>query len=171
MTSATGSLRRHQSGFTIIEIVLVLGLIALAGTLMIANFASIADRGGQLTTVETLQAAIRQARFAAASERTVVSLSFDEEKGALVLSNEERFALGPKYSEDGSGEIRFYLVPPAEGLSPFPDRDRTQLQTSEINFAADRSSSPFVVEIDTGNGTPERIAFDPFSSLRRKAKE
>lgn len=171
MTSATGKQRRRLSGFTIIEVVLVLGLIALAGAIVVTNFASMADRGGKLSTEETLQTAIRQARFVAASERMVVSLSYDEVTGALLLSTGERFELGSEYSEEGRGEIRFYLVPPAEGLRPHPDPENTQLETPEVRFAADRSSNPFVVEIDNGSGTPQRIAFDPFSSLRRKEKE
>jgi hypothetical protein len=42
---------------------------------------------------------------------------------------------------------------------------RTRLETSHVEFAPDRSSSPFAVNIDTGSGTPERLIFDPFSSL------
>jgi len=61
-------------------------------------------------------------------------------------------------------------VPPARGLTPFEDPSQTQLEISEVSFAPDRSSSPFVVEIDSGNGRPERIVFDPFSSLRKQAQ-
>lgn len=171
MISAIGKRNRLRDGFTIIEIVLVLGLIALAGAVVVTNFSSMADRGGQLTTEETIQAAIRRARFVAASERALITLSFDEKAGALRLSNDEHFELGPEYGANGKSEIRFYLVPPAEGLSPYADPSKTRLETSEISFAADRSSSPFVVEIDNGSGTPDRVVFDPFSSLRRKEQE
>ncbi len=171
MTSATGKVPRVQRGFTIIEIVLVLGLIALAGSIVVANFASMAERGGELSTEESLRAAIRQGRFIAASERGIVSLSFDQEKGALRLSSGQSFQLGPTFSKDGGhGKILFYLVPPAAGLAPLATPDKTRLETSEILFAPDRSSSPFVVEIDSGSGSPERMVFDPFSSLRRRSE-
>ena len=52
-------------------------------------------------------------------------------------------------------------------MGPFPDAVRTQLETKEVRFAPDRSSSPFVAEIDNGQGTPVRLVFDPFSSLVR----
>jgi len=170
MISATGNSPHCQRGFTIIEVVLVIGLIALAGGIVIANFASMADRGGKLSTEETIMAAVRKARFDAARERIVVKVWFDEDAGALALSTGEKFSLGDDYSNAGRGEILFYSVPPARGLAPFEDPLNTRLETKEISFAPDRSSSPFVVEIDSGNGTPERVVFDPFSSLRRKAE-
>lgn len=170
MTSAIGNRLRVSRGFTIIEIVLVLGLMALAGSLMIANFASIADRGGKLNAEESLRAAIRQARFDAASERTIVSLSYDKESGSLALSSGANYPLGPEFSENGQNEIRFYLVPPTRGFSPYSDPELTKLEATEVLFSPDRSSSPFVVDIYTGGGTPERLIFDPFSSLRRSAE-
>ena len=170
MISATGNLPYRRRGFTIIEVVLVIGLIALAGGMVVANFASMADRGGQLSTEETLVAAIRKARFTAASERTIVTLWFDQEAGALTLSTGENFPLGDDYSDAGTADIFFYAVPPARGLTPFEDPSQTQLEISEVSFAPDRSSSPFVVEIESGNGRPERIVFDPFSSLRKQTK-
>ena len=56
-------------GFSLIEIVLVLGLMAFAAAVVITNFASLADRGDSQTSEEILQAAVREARFVAASER------------------------------------------------------------------------------------------------------
>ncbi|MGJ8651834.1 MAG: type II secretion system protein [Opitutaceae bacterium] len=168
MTSATGSLRRRSGGFTLIEIIMVIGLIAFAGAMVVSNFASMADRGGKFTTEETLRAAIRQARFVAGSERMVIKLRFDDETGELLLSSGDSFPLGEDFIN--RGEIRFYMVPPAKGLSSFTDPEKTQLETDAVSFAPDRSSSPFVVEIDSGSGSPERIAFDPFSSLRRKTE-
>ncbi len=170
MTSATGSPPRPGRGFTIIEIVLVLGLIAIAGAIVITNFTTMADRGGALTTEETLRAAINKARFIAASERTVIGLSFDEENGALTLSQGDSFPLDGNYAKGGRGHIRFFLVTPAKGLDPFNDPEKTRLETKEVHFAPDRSSSPFVVEIDSGSGSPERHVFDPFSSLERSAE-
>ena len=158
-----------KAGFTLIEIVLVLGLMILAATIVITNFASMADRGDSQTSVEILQAAVRKARFIAASERTIIELSFDKENGSLQIINGNRtddsFPLDNPFKGSGSAEIRFYLVPPGEGLSPQPDASRTGLETNTVKFAADRSSSPFVVHLDSGSSTPDRFIFDPFSSL------
>jgi Tfp pilus assembly protein FimT len=158
-----------MAGFTLIEIVLVLGLMAFAAAVVITNFASLADRGDSQTSEEILQAAVRHARFVAASERTITELRFDKESGSLSISSEtsvgETFALDKSFSKDGPAEVLFYLVPPAEGLAPPADASRTRLETSVVKFAPDRSSSPFVADIDTGSGTPTRMIFDPFSSL------
>lgn len=161
---------RPSSAFSLIEIVLVIALMAVAASVVIANFAAFADRGNETSPEETLRAAIRAARFQAASERSVTTLSYDQESGALVLSGGESFPLNADFGKEGRGEIRFYLVPPAEGMGSFPDAKSSQLETKEVSFAPDRSSSPFAVEIDLGQGAPERLVFDPFSSLVRSAE-
>lgn len=172
MTLATGITkpRPANAAFTIIEIVLVVALMAVAAGIVIANFAAFADRGENISARETLISAIRTARFEAASQRQLTSLQYDKENGALILSSGSSFQLSEDYGEDGRGDIRFYLVPPAEGLAPFPDPERTNLETKAVAFSPDRSSSPFVVEIDSGSGTPERLVFDPFSSLVRSSE-
>ena len=172
MTSVTGNSRaaRRTAGFTLIELVLVLGLIAFAGSLVIANFASMAERGEALSSEELLHAAIRKARFTAASERAISTLRFDKQSGSLQLSVNrsalESLPLDASFGPEGRAEIRFYLIAPATGLAPAPDGRRSRLETQAIQFAADRSSNPFAVEIDLGSGNPQRLVFDPFSSLR-----
>lgn len=183
MISATGksaivdapSIRRSRrdpqtrSGFTLIEIVMVLGLVVLASGLVISNFATLADRGDARTTEEQLNAAIRKARYLAAQNRTETKLKFDKETGALIVegkqSGNEVFQLNEDFNQAGSSEIKFFLVPAVEGLSRFKDPTQTQLLAQHIRFAPDRSCSPFVVEIDLGYSTPQRLAYDPFSSI------
>lgn len=67
---------------------MVLGLMAFAAAVAITNFASMADRGDSQTSEEILQAAVREARFIAASERTITELRFDKETGSLLISSE-----------------------------------------------------------------------------------
>lgn len=172
MILATGKQADQASGtkgFTLIEIVLVLGLMAFAAAAVITNFASLADRGDSQSSEEILQAAVREARYVAASERIVSELRFDKKSGRLLISSEassgKDFPLSERFNSDGPASMQFYLVPPSEGLSPPIDASRTRLETDVIKFAPDRSSSPFVVDIDTGSGTPIRLIFDPFSSL------
>lgn len=157
----------HGAAFTIIEIVLVLALMALAASVVIANFVSFADRSGQLSAEETLAAAIRAARFQAASTRRPTELRFDKESGSLTVDSDTRFTLTDNFGENEPGEIRFYLVPPTTGLSRFPDPADSRLETKVLRFDPDRSSSPFVAEIDSGRGTAQRLVYDPFSSLVR----
>ncbi len=178
MISATGNRSKVLSscaGFTLIEIVLVLGLMAVAVAAVIVSFASLADRSNTQTTEEILFSAVRKARFIAANKRTITQLSFDKESNSLQISSDnaesELFPLDEIFKDSSSAAIRFYLVPSSQGLAP-PARDaiRTRLETNAVKFAADRSSSPFVAEIDFGSGTPERLVFDPFSSLTLESK-
>jgi type II secretory pathway pseudopilin PulG len=157
-------------GFTIIEIVLVLALMAVAASVVIANFVAFADRGGELSAEETLHSAIRSARFQAASSRRTAELRFDKETGSLTVSSGTTHPLSANFGANEAGEIRFFLVPPTTGLSSFPDPADSRLETKVLRFAPDRSSTPFVAEIDSGRGTPQRLVFDPFSSLVRSSK-
>ena len=71
MILATGKQADQASGtkgFTLIEIVLVLGLMAFAAAAVITNFASLADRGDSQSSEEILQAAVREAMWLRANE-------------------------------------------------------------------------------------------------------
>ena len=148
---------------------MVLGLMAFAAAITIINFSSMAERDDSQTTEDILQAAVREARYIAASERIVTELRFDKESGSLFISGEtvsgEPFKLNDSFNKTGPAEIQFYLVPPSEGLAPPTDASRSRLETKLVKFSPDRSASPFVADIDTGSGTPTRMIFDPFSSL------
>ena len=174
MILATGNHKANatdRTGFSLIEIVLVLGLIAFVATVMITNLASMANRGNTQTTEEILLAAVRKARFIAASERKTTQLQFNKESNSLQISfgdsEVESLPLDESFKENSFAEIRFYLIPASTGLAPVRDAD---LETKVVKFAADRSSSPFVAEIDHGSGTPDRLQFDPFSSLTITSK-
>ncbi|MGB0412989.1 MAG: pilus assembly FimT family protein [Coraliomargarita sp.] len=175
-TSATGKSKpvRRASGFTLIEICLVLGLIATVTGLFIMNFVSITERTDDISADEVLLQVTREARFLAARSRSTTSLRYDAESGSLQIANgtgdTESFPLGEPFSSERSAEVRFYLVPASEGLSPAQDPERTRMEANEVRFAPDRSSSPFVVELDYGDGSPERMIFDPFSNLVKEPK-
>lgn len=160
--------RRGRSGFTLIEILLVIALITIAGSVVMINFVAFTDRGDNTSPEEVLTAAIRQARFSAAADRVTTRLRYDHESGSLQIDpGGDRFRINADFGSGGRGEIRFFLIPPGAGLSPLPDPQRSTLQVTSVAFAPDRSSSPFVVEIDSGSGSPNRLRYDPFSSVIR----
>lgn len=159
-----------RAGFTLLEIILVFALIALASSVIITNFTTFLSFDDQIDPEETLRAAIRSARFQAASERSPAILSFDKEAGALLVSGGQSFPLTADFGAKGRSAIRFYLVPPAEGMGPFPDPEGSRLETEEVSFAPDRTSTPFVAEIEAGQAPLRRLVFDPFSSLVRTGK-
>ncbi len=171
MTSATGnnSARLRSKGFSLIEILLVIALIALAASMMIANVGQLADRSEEIPVDEQIKAAIRTARFEAARHRQTARLLFNGEKGQLeVYCSEDQpavFDLGADYKDNGPGAIRFQIIPPAKGMENLPDPYNGGWDCESLLFAPDRSSQAFAVEIDTGSGSTERLVFDPFSSL------
>ena len=77
------------------------------------------------------------------------------------------FQLDEVFGENGRGTIEFYSVPSSEGMSPIVDPAQSRSQIVAVQFAPDRSSTPFIVEINDGEGTSERHVYDPFSSLRK----
>lgn len=172
MISATGNRRTVpvSRAFSLIEIVLVLGLLALVASVVLVNFTAMIDRGKSRSAEDVLRHAIREARFKAAASRQITSLTFDAESGALALSGPDgdeldRFPLGPDFRDRATPPVRFFVVPPEVGLRSFDRAFDTRLEADRIHFAPDRSSTPFVVELDTGSGSPSRLPFDPFSSL------
>ena len=67
-----------RAGFTLLEIILVFALIALAASVIIANFTTFLNFEDRVDPEETLRAAIRSARFQAASGRGEATLRFDK---------------------------------------------------------------------------------------------
>lgn len=173
MILATGNNRPGpaRGGFTLIEILLVIALITMVSSVVIINFNAFIDRGESTSPEEVLTAAIRKARFTAAADRVRVKLGYDEDSGSLQIEpGGESFSINADFGSGGRGEIRFFLIPPAEGLGRFPDPTRTTLRTPVVAFAPDGSSNPFLAEIDSGSGTPTRLRYDPFSSVIRTEK-
>ena len=90
----------------------------------------------------------------------------DNRESGPPATSDASFSLGERFAGTGArGAVRFFLIPPAEGLRRAPGPEDAEEEIGAVRFAPDRSASRFVAEIDTGSGTPKRVAFDPFSSL------
>ena len=75
-----------QKAFSLIEIVLVLALIALATSAVILNFDSFMGKDASPSTRESLSEAIRYARIQATKKQSLTEIYFDQEQGALVVA-------------------------------------------------------------------------------------
>jgi prepilin-type N-terminal cleavage/methylation domain-containing protein len=178
MTLVTGTSLKHslhQRGLTLIEIVLVLGLVALASTIVITNFASFAEKNNRISTEETLIDAIRYARTQAAKNQTLTQLYFDKETGALIVrsnrGSQQSFALDERFNTSGYGEISFALIPPAEGYRSMEAPTDTSIELDAVFFDSDRSSTPFNVSIKDRVNPVKTIVFDPFSHFPVETKK
>ena len=172
MISATGNTGRKPDGFTLIEIVMVLALMAVAASVVIVNFNAMVGRGDQMTTEDILTQAVREARFIAASERLNTDLRYDAEKAALVIIPQDSqpisYPLGAPFEPNGQARILFYTEATTHGLAPLPRKMEHSQAIDHVRFAPDRSATAFTAEIDLRQGTPERIIFDPFTGLIRQ---
>ena len=158
-----------RTGFSLIELLLVLGLIGLASTLFMVNFGALIDRSGELAPEEVFREAVRQARFEAAAGRRQVHLRLALDGSALVLSEAHsegelaRFPLGEDFGTGGNRALRLIVESPvlATGF-----RSAVQMERREapfVVFASDRSATPFAVVWEERGRPDIRWRIDPFS--------
>ncbi len=153
-----------RRGFTLIELIIVIALIALVGGLVVINAQAILRGLGQEPVERVLQKSVREARYQAASLKESVYLSFDEEESALEVTSETGQTLASFTLQEEDGEapaIAFEQILPGIGL------DRYRLETvpiSNVVFRPDRSSTPFEAVVETGAETFTQ-RFDPFSAI------
>ncbi len=159
-------MRKNSFGFTIIEVVMVLGLLAMISGLVIINANAIFRGFEERPLPDILRKVVRDARFQAAKNREPVFLDFDVEKSEFHISNRENNvlqAIPTGYPvDDPDLEIIFYQILPERGTSSFRNFSPNRKKTTYLIFHPDRSSTPFEVEL---NYDEERSVhrFDPFS--------
>jgi prepilin-type N-terminal cleavage/methylation domain-containing protein len=153
-----------RRGFTLIELIIVIALITLAGGLIVVNARAILSGLGEEPVERTLQKAIREARYKAASLKEPTLLRYDEDTGMLEIFSETGAELATFKTTSGERfpEIEFEQILPEEGLgggsrAAFAPIDR-------IVFRPDRSSTPFKVTI-TEDSSFFSLHYDPFSAI------
>ncbi len=179
MTLATGTSRcalcsspKRASAwaFTIIELLLVMGLMAFATTLFLFNFSSLLDRTEELRPEEVLREAVMDARFFAARERLDMFLSLAPETGALQIQSLEgalmaEYPLGSAFTSGGQSELRFVAeIQRADAEAGFGGRRGATTPLNQVVFSPDRSSTPFTAVLRI-SGEVQELRFEPFSGL------
>ena len=153
-----------RRGFTLIELILVIALIALVGGLMVINAQAILRGLGEEPVDRILQKAVREARYQAASMKEPAFLFYDEERGQLQVFSETGRQLASFSVTGGEDfpEIEFEQILPGWGTDG-SGRDETA-EIEQVVFRPDRSSTPFQVTVSEGMQS-FTLRYDPFSAI------
>ena len=156
-----------SSGFTLIEILLVIAVMALLSTLFITGVGVLASRE-ERTPEEVFEQAMREARWLALEGERPVMLGFDDEKKAFFLIRETGGERLHEYPVDKNASVRFlkqrpratYVLirgelvqtEPVEQVAFFPDGSSVPFSV-EIGYTSDRRT--YAVDLWTGAPLPE----------------
>jgi len=156
-TSATG----ERGGFTLIEILLALALIALLGTIFVSGTSSLlADRA--TSPDEQFWKACAQARKQALEEQHNVLLSFDPRARAFVISGGAQPKTLPI---PGPDDLAIDFHPAQSDSSSSILIGGTLVETQPLaaaTFYDDGTCTPFRVQIRTGAGA-HMLSIDPWT--------
>lgn len=158
--------RRNSTarGFSLIEILLVLGLMALLASLAITNIDALTQPGPPPVN-KTLHLAVREARYHAGMTKEPTHLRWDEEEAAFIITDTAgtRLATFPTgYARDDDLRVTLYRVMPTEGRRLSDVTRRREEETRSISFHPDHSATPFSVSV-TEEGNEMLYRYDPFS--------
>ena len=155
-----------RRGFSLIEVVIVIALIAIVGSLVVINAEGMLRGLGREPNDRIFQKAVREARFQAASLKENTYLLYDSESGALNILNEAGQNLADflitANSGDETPELILEQLLPSSGLNSF-SREETSV-IKQLVFRPDRSSTPFQVTM-LDSGSEFTLRYDPFSAI------
>ena len=162
--------RTRRSGFTLIEVLLVLALVGLIAGIVAGNAGAFIAGGNFEPPDRVLKKSVLDAIYFAGERKRATFLSYHEKNATFVVSDAEGRGLAKHQvfekladvDEDGMPNIRFLAVGPLAGV----DGGRTQYRDSdlELNRIAFHSgcSVPFRAEIKFRE-REQTFFFDPFS--------
>lgn len=162
-----------RRAFTLVEMLVVIGIITILAGLVVVNVTPIFEGMGAQPPERTLRQAVREARYQATMHKETTYLHFDASEGAFIITN----VTGTEHArvETGFGEnvpdltFQFYQILPERGLGG-PSRRLETAAVPRVRFQPDRSSTPFQVEIVWGRDRSTH-RFDPFSAVELRSAE
>lgn len=160
---------QNKQGFSLIEILLVIALMALITSVVLVNSSSLFKGLGDPPLQDQLKQAVRESRFQAAMNKEPVFLSFDQESGEFHITNEHNSILEKVVTGDVSGnsnlEIKFFRIPPERGIQRSLRRGNFGIKVKRVTFHPDRSSMPFYVHLIFDEDETLSITYDSFSDV------
>jgi len=163
-----------NNAFTLIEIMLALGLMALLAGLAVVHAGNLLEGLGERPVAETLQQSVRHARFLAAALKEASYLRFDQETTDFLISNNRGEILGriPTGYDPGDSapSVTFYKLLPESGIGPGSAFGRERKEVHRVTFHPDRSSTPFLAVIQNDDQETTHH-YDPFSESELRPEE
>lgn len=163
MNGTTKDYRRR--GFTVIEVIMVVLLLAAVLSLVIINFFSFDGALGRRPAIDQIHRAVAEAHRIARTERVAVNLFYDEEIETLVLTDASGAELTRYDLPEGTeAELAFIRVKPEEEMAEEPSYEVEDEPIELVTFNSYGASAPFVIEFAVSDEA-RVLQFDPFSAI------
>ena len=168
-----GKVQPSRQGFTIIELVLVIAVIALSASLFIVNADKAIQMIGKESPTDVLFKSIRQARLLAVTGKTPIYLTYDRESGVFQLRDYtgdivKDYPMGPENLEFVE-DVKLWPIESMPLQSNIRDSQEFSVADRPIDamhFTPNGISSFVAVELvnDPQIADPDWILIDPFSN-------
>ncbi len=158
-----------RSGFTILEILLVLGLIAIITTLFVMNFNVVFQEEEEITAENAFWTAAREARLESLLRKKPVVLWYDEEETSFVMAAGDgggsvirRFPVHALTHDGREILVRFVQERPRSELILIRGQLIDTRPIDQVVFYPDGSATSFWLEMEVG-GERRQIRVDPWT--------
>jgi prepilin-type N-terminal cleavage/methylation domain-containing protein len=155
-----------NSAFTLLEMLIVIGLIGILSAVVVVNANALFAGLGDEAVPETLRRAVREARYQAAAMKSETVLSYNTESGRFQISGSAGEILKelPVEENPDGVTVTFRRLQPGKGDSLALNRNPIRREVAAVRFHPDRSATLFEVDLRHGGGqTVHR--YDPFSAI------